>query len=159
MLFSFIYLVFVSLLRLLIGGRRPAQVKDIELIVLRHQLEILRRQVERPRLRSSDRAFLAAASRLLPTGAFCTSRVATPRGPSYKSFVAIEREEASLGVTRSSLDTVGAPPDQASSSRRSTPGTAVARNPGVVASHASWPTSADELRRQQRQLAVARPPA
>jgi putative transposase len=68
MLFSFIYLVFVSLLKLLIGGRRPAQVKDIELIILRHQLEVLRRQVERPRLRSSDRAFLAAASRLLPPG-------------------------------------------------------------------------------------------
>jgi transposase InsO family protein len=66
MLFSFVYLVFVSLLRLLIGGRRPAQVKDIELIVLRHQLDVLRRQVARPKLRSSDRALLAAASRLLP---------------------------------------------------------------------------------------------
>ena len=66
MLFSFIYLVFVSLLKLLIGSGRPARVKDIELIVLRHQLDVLRRQVERPRLRSSDRAFLAAASRLLP---------------------------------------------------------------------------------------------
>ena len=45
MLLSFIYLVFVSLLKLLIGGRRPAQVKDLELIILRHQLEVLRRQV------------------------------------------------------------------------------------------------------------------
>ncbi len=50
MLFSFIYLVFVSLLKLLVGSRRPAQVKDLELIVLRHQLGVLRRQVERPRL-------------------------------------------------------------------------------------------------------------
>jgi transposase len=66
MLLSFIYLVFVSLLKLLIRSGRPAQVKDIELIVLRHQLDVLRRQVERPRLRSSDRAFLAATSRLLP---------------------------------------------------------------------------------------------
>src|SRR6059058_5806567 len=66
MLFSFIYLVFVSLLKLLIGSGRPARVKDIELIVLRHQLDVLRRQVERPRLRSSDRAFLAAVGRLLP---------------------------------------------------------------------------------------------
>jgi putative transposase len=66
MLFSFIYLLFVSLLKLLVGSRRPAQVKGIELIVLRHRLRVLRRQVERPRLRSSDRAFLAATSRLLP---------------------------------------------------------------------------------------------
>ena len=66
MLLSFVYLAFVSLLKLLIRSRRSVQVKDIELIVLRHQLDVLRRQVERPRLRSSDRAFLAAASRLLP---------------------------------------------------------------------------------------------
>ena len=67
MLFSFIYLVFVSLLKLLVRRGRPAQVKDIELIVLRHQIDVLRRQVARPTLRSSDRAFLAAASRLLPS--------------------------------------------------------------------------------------------
>ena len=66
MLLSFVYLAFVSVLKLLIRSHRSVQVKDIELIVLRHQLDILGRQVERPRLRSSDRAFLAAASRLLP---------------------------------------------------------------------------------------------
>jgi hypothetical protein len=66
MLLSFVYLAFVSLLKLLTRSHRSAQVKDIELIVLRHQLDVLRRQVERPRLRSSDRAFLAASSRLLP---------------------------------------------------------------------------------------------
>jgi putative transposase len=68
MLLSFIYLAFVSLLKLLVRSHRSVQVKDIELIVLRHQLEVLRRQVERPTLRSTDRAFLAAASRLLPRG-------------------------------------------------------------------------------------------
>ncbi len=68
MLLSFIYLAFVSVLKLLTRSGRPADVKDIELIVLRHQLDVLRRQVERPRLRPSDRALLAAASRLLPPG-------------------------------------------------------------------------------------------
>ena len=65
MVLSFVYLAFVSLLNLLRGGRR-ADAKDVELLVLRHQLEILRRQGERPKLRPSDRALLAAAGRLLP---------------------------------------------------------------------------------------------
>jgi putative transposase len=39
--------------------------KDLEIVVLRHQLQVLRRQVGRPRFRSSDRLFLAAASRHL----------------------------------------------------------------------------------------------
>jgi hypothetical protein len=63
MLFSFVYLVFVLLLMLLSGSRRPEEVKDPELLVLRHQLDVLGREVERPMLLSSDRAFLAAASR------------------------------------------------------------------------------------------------
>jgi putative transposase len=63
---SFAYLAFVSLLKLLMGSRRSERAKDIELIVLRHQLGVVRRQVERPRMRAADRAFLAAASHLLP---------------------------------------------------------------------------------------------
>jgi transposase InsO family protein len=65
MALSFVYLAFVSLPRLLIGCGRTVDVKDIELLVLRHQLEVLRRHVERPKLRASDRALLAAAARLL----------------------------------------------------------------------------------------------
>ncbi len=40
--------------------------KELEIVVLRHELQILARQTRRPRLRSADRVFLAAASRLLP---------------------------------------------------------------------------------------------
>jgi putative transposase len=40
--------------------------KDVEIIVLRHQLKILSPQAARPHLRKIDRLFLAALSRILP---------------------------------------------------------------------------------------------
>ena len=40
--------------------------KDLEIVVLRHDLAILCRQVARPELADADRVFLAAASRVLP---------------------------------------------------------------------------------------------
>ena len=45
---------------------RSEEAQEIELIVLRHELEILRRQHPRPRLEPKDRALLAVLSRLLP---------------------------------------------------------------------------------------------
>jgi putative transposase len=66
MALSFVYRAFVSLLRLLMRCGRTVEVKDVELLVLRHQLAVLRRQVERPKLGATDRALLAAAARLLP---------------------------------------------------------------------------------------------
>ena len=40
--------------------------KEIEIVVLRHQLQVLKRQVARPQLAPHDRALLAAAGRVLP---------------------------------------------------------------------------------------------
>jgi putative transposase len=58
------YLLWRGLLRL-VTGRGDHAARDLEIVVLRHQLKVLRRQVRRPRLRQTDRAFLAAASRIL----------------------------------------------------------------------------------------------
>ncbi len=65
MLLSFVYLAFSALLQLLMGSRRSEFAKDVELLVLRHQLLVLRRQQPRPSFRAADRAFLAALSRML----------------------------------------------------------------------------------------------
>ena len=66
MAFSFLYLAVRALLGALVRSRRGLDVKDIELLVLRHELAILRRQVERPKLGIVDRALLAAAAAHLP---------------------------------------------------------------------------------------------
>jgi transposase InsO family protein len=78
MVFSFLYLALRALLGALVRSRRGLHVKDIELLVLRHELEILRRQVARPQLGAADRALLAAFACHLPRSSFGVLLV-TPR--------------------------------------------------------------------------------
>jgi putative transposase len=60
------YWVVRRLFELLILFGRSERAKEVEILVLRHELQVLRRQVGRPRLRSADRVLLAALGRLLP---------------------------------------------------------------------------------------------
>src|SRR5712691_7652070 len=78
MAFSFLYLAVRAVLGALVRSRRGLHVKDVELLVLRHELEILRRQVVRPKLRTVDRALLAAAACYLPRSS-CSVLLVTPR--------------------------------------------------------------------------------
>ena len=62
-----LYLVFLRLLNLLLLLGRSSASKDVELLVLRHEVAVLRRATPKPRLDWADRAIFAALVRALPT--------------------------------------------------------------------------------------------
>lgn len=66
MLVSAVYLVFCRLLELAVLLGRRERTKELEILVLRHELSILRRQIKQPRFEPHDRLLLAALSRVLP---------------------------------------------------------------------------------------------
>src|SRR6266536_2328129 len=65
-----LYLLLCQVLRWLALLARSSAAKDAELLVLRHQVAVLRRQVTRPRVDWADRAVLAGLARLLPRPAW-----------------------------------------------------------------------------------------
>jgi putative transposase len=75
---SFLYWSLRRLLELLVLQRRSEREKEIEILLLRHQLRVLERQVGRPQLTQADRALLAAFSRLLPRRVWKSSAFVTP---------------------------------------------------------------------------------
>ena len=66
MLSKLAYLTLCRLIQLLVLLARGDAAKDMEILIPRHQLVVLRRQLPRPKLQPADRALLAAVSRVLP---------------------------------------------------------------------------------------------
>jgi len=71
-------LVAARFLELLVLRRRSEREKEIEILLLRHQLRVLERQLARPQLTQADRALLAAFGRVLPRRVGKSSLLVTP---------------------------------------------------------------------------------
>ena len=61
-----IYQMFCKLLGWLVLRARSNTSKELEILVLRHQLAVLQRRTGRPKMSWTDRALIAALTRLLP---------------------------------------------------------------------------------------------
>jgi putative transposase len=79
-LFALVYLLLRRLVQLVAGSSNHLNF-DVEVVVLRHQLKVLKRQVSKPRLRRRDRLFMAAISGTLPRARWSSFVVSPQTSP------------------------------------------------------------------------------
>ncbi len=98
MLVSFVYVAACRLFALVLLLARGDRSKELEIVLLRHELSILRRQTRRPQLTARDRLVLATLSRVLPRLSWYAFLV-TPETLLRWSTVRGSRDTRSLGAS------------------------------------------------------------
>jgi putative transposase len=66
LILSVLYMLACRLLALVVLIARSERSKELEILVLRHELAVVRRQAGRPRYSPRDRLLLASLSRVMP---------------------------------------------------------------------------------------------
>ena len=80
MLYASIYMLLRLAISLAVLRTSSDAERDLEILALRHQIAVLRRQVKRPDLLPADRMILAAIGRRLPPGRLLLSPATLLRG-------------------------------------------------------------------------------
>ena len=103
-----LYLLLCRVLQFVVLFGCGDRAKEIEIVVLRHQVAVLRRQADRPDLNDGDRVLLTALSRLLPRSSW-DSFFVTPAMLMRWHRRLISRKWTYPHMSRSSLNTAGHP--------------------------------------------------